>query len=84
MSESVLTVEAAVEAVQGLLADKKPGSGRVTPDTVLTELGLDSMDAAELLLRLEEAAGVALDPSSAGEAKTVADLAKMQPAPTLI
>ncbi len=79
MSEtSAISLQDAVEAIREIL-----GPGREKPvdaDSRLVELGLDSLDAAELFLLLEEKAGFALDPGSAGTLDCVADLTRLRPA----
>jgi len=75
---STISLEDAVTAVGKIL-----GPGREQPidaDSRLIDLGLDSLDAAELFLLLEEKAGVPLDPASAGSLERVGDLTQLQPA----
>ena len=79
MSETtVIRLEDAVEAITEIL-----GPGRTRPvdaESRLLDLGLDSLDAAELFLLLEEKAGFALDPASAGALERVADLTRLRAA----
>lgn len=50
----------------------------ITPDLPLAELGLDSLDQAELFLALEGAAGQELDADSIADARVVGDLATLR------
>jgi acyl carrier protein len=49
----------------------------IHPDATLTELGLDSLAVAELLVALEERWGVALDDSVNGHDLTVAGVTEL-------
>ena len=79
---AILTVDQAVEAVSRLLSGKKRQRRPVTPDTRIEDLGVDSLDIAELFVTLEEIAGVELDPDSAADVQTVADLVHVTRAST--
>lgn len=78
MSSQPVTVEVAVEAINRVLGDRR-GDGRVEADARLEEIGLDSLDMAELFIALEEDAGCQLDPTSAGALERVADLSNLRP-----
>ncbi len=74
-----LTEEMAVEAVNEVLATKRQRFDEVTPETDLVDLGLDSLEVAELFATLEDRSGLELDPDSARSLRSVADLARLQP-----
>lgn len=78
MTSSAIDLQDALAAVNEIL-----GPGRQTTpvqaDSRLVDLGLDSLDAAELFLLLEEKAGQALDPGSAGELERIEDLTRLRP-----
>jgi acyl carrier protein len=74
-----LTVEMVVEAVNEVLGTKRQSFEEVTPDTELNDLGLDSLEVAELFATLEDRSGLELDPDSARSVLTVGDLAQLQP-----
>ncbi|HEX8743556.1 MAG TPA: acyl carrier protein [Thermoleophilaceae bacterium] len=79
----VIEVEAAVAALRELIAMRRPD---VDPDTIhagtdLDELGLDSLDVAELVTILEERAGAFLDTSSVERIVRVEDLTQLQALP---
>ncbi len=79
MSEtSTIRLEEAVDAVLEILGPRRAQA--IDADSRLVELGLDGLDAAELFLLLEEKAGFALDPASAGQIERVGDLTRLRPA----
>lgn len=82
INESALTLDSVIDAIQGVLGGQMSGSVRLAADTRLDDLDIDSLDGAELFLRLEEVAGVPLDPASAAKMKTVGELTTLQPAST--
>lgn len=79
MTSDGITIENAVEAVDQILGPRRTGGAPVDADARFVDLGLDSLDVAELFLLLEEAAGQQLDPASAGELERVGDLTKLRP-----
>lgn len=62
-------------AIESLLS--KFGSGKVTGDTSLEELGLSSLDRIELMVALEQKLGMAVDEAAFTQAKTVADIERL-------
>jgi acyl carrier protein len=72
-----VSAEQAVAAVNEVLGDRH-GSDPVGVDDRFEDLGLDSLDVAELFLTLEEMAGCQLDPASAGALERVGDLAGLR------
>ena len=46
----------------------------VTEDTLLTSLGLDSLDLVEIMLEIEEAANIEFDDEKIAAVKTVKDV----------
>ena len=50
--------------------------GSITPETLLTELGMDSLDLVEAGLELESLIGQDLPEDALAEARTVGDLAR--------
>jgi acyl carrier protein len=72
-----ITTEQAVQAVAELL-DERGRPVDVDAGTRLTDLGLDSLDLAELSLALEEIAGARMDPASAETAASVGDLSRLR------
>jgi long-chain acyl-CoA synthetase len=54
-----------------------PGRTDIRPDTPIESLGLSSLERVELLMAIEEHARTTLDESTFGEARTVADLARL-------
>ena len=47
---------------------------RITPETVLEELGVDSLDTLEMLMALEDEYGIAISNEDAQQLKTVQDI----------
>ncbi len=70
-----LTEAMTVDAVNEVLASKRPQFESVEARTPLAALQLDSLDVAEVFMALEDHAGVELDPDSARTFETVGDLA---------
>jgi acyl carrier protein len=79
LTPSAISLQDALDAVTEVLSWRL-GNRTLDADARLDDLGLDSLDAAELFLRLEEKAGRPLDPASAGELERVEDLTKLKPA----
>ena len=69
------------DAIAEILGPRREAA-EIEAETSLADLGLDSLDAAELFLLLEEKAGRSLDPGSAGELASVGDLIKLRAAPS--
>jgi len=53
---------------------KGPAAGEVRPESTLEELGLDSLDAIEIMYELEEALKVSIPNERAKDMRTVADI----------
>ena len=47
---------------------------RITPETVLEELGVDSLDTLEMLMVFEDEFGIAISNEDAQQLKTVQDI----------
>lgn len=61
------------EKVKKLITDLKgEDDGTITADTVLTEMNLDSLDIAELIMNIEDEFGISVDNREA--LKTVGDV----------
>lgn len=74
----LVTIEQAVDAINELLGGRGPSGRPVEAEDRLEDLGLDSLDVAELFLTLEAEAGRELDPASAGALERVRDLAELR------
>ena len=62
------------EKITSLLVEKlECDASKITNDTILTDLGIDSLDITELVMDLEEAFNVEIELSE--NIKTIADLA---------
>ena len=77
-TQTLLTTEAAVEAVNQVMSERRADWEPVGEDTRFEDVGLDSLDLAELFIVLEEKAGTELDPASAEGLETVGDLVKLR------
>lgn len=73
-----LTEEVVIEAVNEVLANTRAQFEPAGAQTPLDDLGLDSLEVAELFATLEDRSGLELDPDSAHSFKTVGDLAQLQ------
>ncbi len=66
------------ELLQNQVSTKKFDIDQVTPDTKLEELGLDSLDAAELIINIEEEFNLPeVTQEEMMEIKTVQDLKEL-------
>ena len=61
---------------------KFTGGRQINADTSLGELGLSSLDRIQLMMELEQRTGTPIDESQFANARTVADLARIQPTST--
>lgn len=75
----VVSQDAAVTAVGDVLRARHGDGIAVDARTPLRELGLDSLDVAELIVVLEEMVGLELDQESLEDVETVGDLTRMRP-----
>lgn len=75
---SRITAEDAVRAVSELLEERGRDFGDICADTPVRELGLDSLDVAELFMALEEIAGARIDVDSRQAVVLVGDLAALE------
>jgi acyl carrier protein len=73
-----VTLEQVVEAIRSVAGAKREIPGAVRSDTVLEELGLSSLEVAEVIVALEERIGGELDTDSAADAVTVGDLVRLK------
>jgi len=63
-----------IEKITSLLVEKlECDASKITSETILTDLGIDSLDITELVMDLEEAFNVEIELSD--NIKTIADLA---------
>lgn len=74
-----VTEAQAVRSISDLLEDRGADASEIHGDTPLVELGLDSIELAELFMMLEETLGVRFDPASATDVSTVGDFTKLRP-----
>lgn len=78
MSEIALTEDDAVAAANRVMSERRADWDPVGADTRFDEIGLDSLDLAELFIVLEDMAQTELDPASAEGLERVGDLAKLR------
>lgn len=78
LGQAGVDTKAAVAIVNDVLSTTQADPPAVDADTRLDELGLDSLDFAELFVALEEAAGGEIDPQSTVGLSTVADLPELR------
>lgn len=62
-----------LERVSKIVEQKIKGK-TVTPESNLSELGLDSLDKAEILIKIEDEFGIEFSEEEMGKVKTVNDL----------
>jgi acyl carrier protein len=75
---TLLTTDDAVRAVRRVLANKGEPATEVGVDSLLRDLGLDSLDLAEVLILLEDVVRGELEPASAGRLERVGDLSRLR------
>jgi|SRR5580704_1414452 acyl carrier protein len=68
------TIEIAIQAVTEVLSNKRNGTLTVDASTPLDELGLDSLEVAEVFTALEDLCGCELDTEPPRPIATVGDL----------
>jgi acyl carrier protein len=73
-----LTEEIVIDAVNEVLATKRAQFEPATAQTSLDDIGLDSLEIAELFATIEDRSGLELDPDSARSVTTVGDLTQLQ------
>jgi acyl carrier protein len=73
-----LSLDLVLDAVNGVASRKGAEPGSITADTPLHELGLNSLESAELFTILEERSGLQLDPESARFHRTVGELTRVR------
>ncbi len=56
------------------IVEQKIKGKNVTPDSNLSDLGLDSLDKAEILIKIEDEFGIEFTEEEMSEVKTVNDL----------
>ncbi len=74
-----LTVDQVVEVTQTAISRIRSQDVEITPETRFRDLGLDSLEVAEIFLELEDVAGVELDQQSAEGVEVVSDLVRLRP-----
>ncbi|HPE15889.1 MAG TPA: acyl carrier protein [Oscillospiraceae bacterium] len=63
------------EKLTGIIAEQIGcGAGEIKPETTFEELGVDSLDTVEMVMRLEEELGIEVELE--GSLKTVGELAR--------
>ena len=66
--------EIADKTISVIAEFKEIDKGTITVDTKLTDLGMDSLDALNLVFELEEAFDIVIPDENAFETETVADM----------
>lgn len=75
---ALLSADDAVEAVNRVMSERRADWEPVGDDARFEDIGLDSLDLAELFIVLEEKAGTELDPASAEGLEKVSDLVNLR------
>ncbi len=70
----MVTVEEVAALIRRLVARKVPADAVLDENTVLDELGLSSLEVAEVVFSLEEQYEVEFDESRAADVKTLGDV----------
>jgi acyl carrier protein len=69
-----VTLDQALEAVNSVLAKSRRNAPVATAETTMEELGLTSLDIAEVVVALEDLIGGELDTANAADVNRVGDL----------
>jgi acyl carrier protein len=78
--ERAIDLDGIVQVVRQVLSERRGiRADSIEADTRLEDLGLDSLDIAEVFLNLEEAVGYRLDPDSVPDVDRVEDLTRLRP-----
>jgi acyl carrier protein len=72
------TIEIAIQAVTEVLSNKRGGVRTIDASTPLDELGLDSLEVAEVFTALEDMSDCELDTEPPRPIETVGDLATLR------
>lgn len=79
MKPVYLTENQVVDAVREVLDEKGRDTTALDIDSPLTDLGMDSVDFAELFMSLEDRSNLRFDPGSAQTIRIVRDLLTLRP-----
>ena len=72
------TIEIAIQAVTEVLSNKRSAARTIDATTPLNQLGLDSLEVAEVFTALEDLCGCELDTEPPQPITTVGDLATLR------
>jgi acyl carrier protein len=70
----MITIDEVVDLIRKELRGKLPAESVITENSTMDELGLSSLQIAEIVFTLEETHGVEFDPARAADARTLGDL----------
>jgi len=73
----VITVEQVCEMVQKKLRGKSADGITLGADTAFDDLGLSSLQVADIVYGIEDQLGIEFDPSRAADVKTIGDLVNL-------
>lgn len=73
MAPDRITVEDVVSLIRQQLGPKLPADAELGPQSELEDLGLSSLDQAELFLKVEEEVALELDPTVAADVTTLGE-----------
>jgi acyl carrier protein len=73
----VITVEQVCEMVQKKLRGKNAEEITLGEQTAFDELGLSSLQVADIVYGIEDQLGIEFDPSRAADVKTIGDLVNL-------
>ena len=70
----MITIEEVSKRIRQELRGKLPAGVTIGESTTMEDLGLSSLQVADIVFELEEDYGVEFDPAKAADAKTLGDL----------
>lgn len=77
-SDGKVTLDQAIQAVNSVLAKSRRDAPVATAETTMEELGLTSLDIAEVVVALEDLIGGELDTVNAPDVTRVGDLVNLR------
>lgn len=78
----IITVDELCDRIRASVRGRRGSELMIGEDTVLVDLGLSSLQIADLLFGLEDALQIEFDPTAAADVRTVGDLAALANAAT--
>ena len=76
MTHPILTTEEVLARLLPMFEEHLTGAGEIAVDTNFTQIGLDSLDIAELMMEVEEEFDIVIPDVESDSMQTIGDFAK--------